>query len=394
VRQRWRHWRHTRPFWGGLLVTLGAAEILLSEKAPLPLVIHIGLQGLAGYLVPVVLLLCGVLLLFHPVQKTFYSILAVVLALGSWITSNMGGFFVGMLLGVIGGCLAFAWQRQDERSAGQRRRRLRPHREPSVGLALITQERVSGAGEPRPAGGGSQEEPSGGETQPIREQAGPGAGSWRATAILAFLLAASSQGPVPATSPTPPTSSSTPNASATPTGTAVPSPSASAAATPSPAATASPSPAPSRKHRRPAPAAGGPVARASAAHWELAAGSAVFTGLTFEGIASVATAAGPVSMLKLSVDSLTFSGGTTLVVRQAGTSTAIRDSSVRLGYVGLYVTRLSGDLNGTRVTFTAARPPPRQRPNMTLTNVIADQPYTVAASLYADALKTAAGRPR
>lgn len=111
ARYRFRYWRHTRPFWGGLLVLLGAIEILLSEKAPLPLVVHIGLQGLAGYLVPAILLLCGILILFHPVQHTFYSILAVLLALGSWITSNLGGFFIGMLLGVIGGSLAFAWTR-------------------------------------------------------------------------------------------------------------------------------------------------------------------------------------------------------------------------------------------------------------------------------------------
>ena len=111
---RWRRWRHTRPFWGGLLVTLGGIEILASERAPLPLVIHIGLQGLAGYLTPAILVICGLLLLFHPVQRVFYSLLAIVLSLGSWITSNLGGFFVGLLLGLIGGCLAFAWVQRDQ----------------------------------------------------------------------------------------------------------------------------------------------------------------------------------------------------------------------------------------------------------------------------------------
>ncbi len=116
---RWRRWRHTRPFWGGLLVTLGGIEILASERAPLPLVIHIGLQGLAGYLTPAILVICGLLLLFHPVQRVFYSLLAIVLSLGSWITSNLGGFFVGLLLGLIGGCLAFAWVRAGPPGAGQ-----------------------------------------------------------------------------------------------------------------------------------------------------------------------------------------------------------------------------------------------------------------------------------
>jgi hypothetical protein len=112
----WRRWRRTRPFWGGLLVLLGSAEILLSERGPLPLVVHIGVQGLAGYLVPLIMLLCGLLLWFNPLQRLFYSLLAVMLALASWGTSNLGGFFAGLLLGgVAGGALAFAWTTAVER---------------------------------------------------------------------------------------------------------------------------------------------------------------------------------------------------------------------------------------------------------------------------------------
>ncbi|WDZ83303.1 DUF6114 domain-containing protein [Micromonospora cathayae] len=106
---RFRRWRRTRPFWGGLLVVLGGAEILASVWAPLPVVLHVGLQGLAGYFVPVVLLTCGVLLLVTPAQRVFYAIVAIILALVSWLTSNLGGFGVGMVLTLVGGCLALAW---------------------------------------------------------------------------------------------------------------------------------------------------------------------------------------------------------------------------------------------------------------------------------------------
>ncbi|MFI2663830.1 DUF6114 domain-containing protein [Micromonospora carbonacea] len=106
---RWRAWRRSRPFWGGLLVALGGVEILATLRAPLPVILHVGPQGLAGYLVPVILLLCGVLLLAHPPQRLFYALVSLVLALVSWLTSNLGGFFVGMLLALVGGCLAFAW---------------------------------------------------------------------------------------------------------------------------------------------------------------------------------------------------------------------------------------------------------------------------------------------
>ncbi|WP_406208555.1 DUF6114 domain-containing protein [Kitasatospora sp. NBC_01560] len=117
----WRGWRGRRPFWGGLLVLLGGAEILFTLRAPLPVVLHIGMQGLAGYLVPAVMVICGVLILFNPAQRLFYSVLAVLAALASWLTSNLGGFLFGMILGVLGACLTFGWLPDQP----LRRRRLR-----------------------------------------------------------------------------------------------------------------------------------------------------------------------------------------------------------------------------------------------------------------------------
>ncbi|MEU1285962.1 DUF6114 domain-containing protein [Kitasatospora sp. NPDC005856] len=117
-----RDWRGGRPFWGGLLVTLGGAEILFTLKAPLPVILHIGMQGLAGYLVPAVMMLCGLLILFNPAQRLFYSILAVLASLASWVTSNLGGFVIGMLLGVIGACLTFGWLPEQPLRQGRQRR--------------------------------------------------------------------------------------------------------------------------------------------------------------------------------------------------------------------------------------------------------------------------------
>ncbi|WP_369274096.1 DUF6114 domain-containing protein [Streptomyces sp. R11] len=133
-RSAFRRWRADRPFWGGVLLALGGAEILLTMKASLKVVLHVGMQGLAGYLLPALMLLLGLLVLFNPAQRLFYSITGVLVSLGSWPTSNLGGFFVGLLLGVAGSCLAFGWLPDQE---PRKRRRLRQRREEGVAAAAV-----------------------------------------------------------------------------------------------------------------------------------------------------------------------------------------------------------------------------------------------------------------
>jgi len=123
VRLAFRGWRRGRPFWGGLLVLLGATEILFTYHAPFGFIVHFGLYGLAGYLVPAMLALLGLMIIFDPVHRTFYSVLAVLAALGTWLTSNLGGFIIGMLLGLIGGSLAFGWQYGERAERGEPTRR-------------------------------------------------------------------------------------------------------------------------------------------------------------------------------------------------------------------------------------------------------------------------------
>jgi hypothetical protein len=122
-RPAFRGWRARRPFWGGLLLALGGGWILFTEKASLKVVIHIGMQGVVGYLLPAVMLLCGLLTLFNPSQRLFYSILGMLCSLGSWVTSNLGGFFVGLALGAVGSCLAFGWLPDQEPRVSRRKRR-------------------------------------------------------------------------------------------------------------------------------------------------------------------------------------------------------------------------------------------------------------------------------
>jgi Family of unknown function (DUF6114) len=134
---RFRIWRRTRPFWGGLVVIIGALEELVSERAPFSLVTHIGIPGLTGYLIPTFILLCGVLLWSMPIARVYYSVLTILLALVSWTTSNLGGYLFGMLIDMVGGALAFAWTTNTDNSWP-----LRIRGKPHIGLPSWTRDLV------------------------------------------------------------------------------------------------------------------------------------------------------------------------------------------------------------------------------------------------------------
>ena len=105
-----RHWRRTRPFWGGLLLVLAGLELFFSANLTLgDMQVHFGPEGFLSYLLPLLLLLCGVLTWVTPAQRLFYGILGLLTAVYSLIGLNFGGFVLGMLLGIVGGALVLAW---------------------------------------------------------------------------------------------------------------------------------------------------------------------------------------------------------------------------------------------------------------------------------------------
>jgi len=114
-RERWRAWRRGRPFGGGLLLLLAGLELVLIPLSgvlghgAIKLVIYIGIGGVFGVLIGLLLIAAGIMLWVSPVHRVFYGVAGVVPAIASFPTSNLGGFFIGMLLAVIGGSLAFAW---------------------------------------------------------------------------------------------------------------------------------------------------------------------------------------------------------------------------------------------------------------------------------------------
>jgi len=114
-RELWRAWLRSRPFGGGLLLLLAGLELVLIPLSgvlghgAIKLVIYIGIGGVFGVLIGLLLIAAGIMLWVNPEHRVFYGIAGVVLGIVSFPTSNLGGFFIGMLLAVIGGSLAFAW---------------------------------------------------------------------------------------------------------------------------------------------------------------------------------------------------------------------------------------------------------------------------------------------
>jgi 4-amino-4-deoxy-L-arabinose transferase-like glycosyltransferase len=107
ARRAWRGWRRSRPFWGAVIIMAAGAEIA-AVRFSLP-VNNPRTIVPAGVLIAVGLVVCGLLLLFDPVQRSAYAIVAILLAISALTTSHLGGYLVGTLLGAAGGATAFAW---------------------------------------------------------------------------------------------------------------------------------------------------------------------------------------------------------------------------------------------------------------------------------------------
>ncbi|WP_117673130.1 DUF6114 domain-containing protein [Micromonospora sp. MW-13] len=111
--QAWRgfrRWRRSRPFWGGLFTALAGVEIFSTTQMSLSgLTFQMGPTGFLSWLIPVILVACGMLMWFTPQQRMFYAIVGAVTAVFSLIGVNLGGFFIGLLLGMVGSALGFAW---------------------------------------------------------------------------------------------------------------------------------------------------------------------------------------------------------------------------------------------------------------------------------------------
>lgn len=122
ARAGFRSWRRTRPFWAGVWTMLGGAIIAYVPGTAIQFVFATTSIAI-GVTVGVVIGVCGLSLWVQPQLRFVLGVVILVLSLVSFVTSDFGGFFVGMLLSIVGGALATAWVPGPVVKRGRHRRR-------------------------------------------------------------------------------------------------------------------------------------------------------------------------------------------------------------------------------------------------------------------------------
>jgi hypothetical protein len=89
---------------------LSALLFFLSAHIDLTAIhVSFGPQAFLSWLLPLMLVLCGLLLWLTPPQRIFYGVIGAAVSVYGLIGLNLGGFFVGMILGMVGGALGASW---------------------------------------------------------------------------------------------------------------------------------------------------------------------------------------------------------------------------------------------------------------------------------------------
>lgn len=110
LRQRFTRFRRTRPFWGSLILLAGAyfiARPLLGGT--FEFYTTVGVRSITPLLLAGGMAAAACIALVMPAQRHFPAIVAMMLAVASLPLANLGGWLIGMVLGITGAGLVFAW---------------------------------------------------------------------------------------------------------------------------------------------------------------------------------------------------------------------------------------------------------------------------------------------
>ncbi|MBV9796327.1 MAG: hypothetical protein JO016_20610 [Actinobacteria bacterium] len=413
-RYEFRGWRRTRPFWGGLLLVVAGLEMLLIPltgvlaRGQIKLVIYVGIGGVFGILIGALLIACGLALWFTPAYKTFYAIAGVLLSLLSFIGTNLGGFFIGMLLGIVGGSLAFGWAPaawaepappprpeppQQDAPSPEHHEPSEPHQSrqppeppepqqppepPDAGMEILDQPRTWGLGEPRPNGRGWQAgrslavatllavaigaltggpRASAAEIQPAHaQQAQQAQQAQSGQGCILFVICSPSPSPSP---PATPSSSSSPSSGSggglgglggvLPTS-GLPS---TGPGLPVVGGIVGATPGAKNKDKNDKTGTGTQGLVVSSSPAVITASSATLNGLAYQGKVNMpVNGGGTLEMMKFTMNSQQLSALDLTVTGNGGTLSTAATSASFSGQVVLYATKLTGKLAGVPLTLT------------------------------------------
>ena len=121
---RFNQWRKNRPFIPGLLMMISgfviAAPAYITVEVSDILVMISTVSGVSTLLIGVLMFMFGLGCWLQPATAVYLGVLAIIVSVISLPTSNLGGFVVGALFGIVGGALALGWE-PGEKSAKKRK---------------------------------------------------------------------------------------------------------------------------------------------------------------------------------------------------------------------------------------------------------------------------------
>ena len=135
-------WCRQRPFVGGILVVLAGVEMFFSGQLDVGTIhVQVGIEGMQAMIIPVIVVLLGILAIAMPTHRIFYGVITLVFSIYSLVGVNLGGFFMGMILGAIGGILIVAWLSKPARAGTAVALVDREIEEPEIQLGELFEER-------------------------------------------------------------------------------------------------------------------------------------------------------------------------------------------------------------------------------------------------------------
>ncbi|MFG3050675.1 DUF6114 domain-containing protein [Kitasatospora sp. NPDC048239] len=123
VRRVFRNFRRSRPFYGGLLAMMAGVPVMYFPYAKLSLsgmtVTMATTAGAGSLIIGVLLIVLGLTAWFQPAVRVFSGVATTLLTLVSIPVSNLAGFGMALLPGLIGGGLMVAWAPLPEPKAAE-----------------------------------------------------------------------------------------------------------------------------------------------------------------------------------------------------------------------------------------------------------------------------------